>query len=383
MPNTNITPDEADFLRAVARTENHPQIIRHLVQQIEDFGRLFDLARNHGVLSLLHSHLVESDISLPSGYMTQLQDEYCTNVAQNLAAAAELLTLLAIFEKNGIPALPFKGVTLANAIYGKVGLRPAGDLDVLIDGTDLSRAARLVIAQGYQLKTSVQADGHPAASHVFEYHFERFSDGMIVELRWRLNEWYLQVDLGMDWLWPQRQCANLLGRPMTVMSPEHTLILLCMHASKHGWSRLIWLCDIAQLLVSNPNLDWRKAVRDANRFGLSKTLELGVLLAMDVLGAPAPESASLCLRRRSATMKLARYISENFFDEIKRLPTGRVPYHVRLLGFRDRVRWWWLVRPFRPNEQDRLLIRIPKPLDFLYYLVRPLRLVRDSWRRHS
>jgi hypothetical protein len=382
MFNGVATHEETEFLSAISQPMMDSERINNLAVKIEHFDHLMDVARSHGVLPLLCYRLVESKAKLPAGYAARIQDELCTNLAQNLAAASELLILLDAFAHNGIPALPFKGVTLADSIYGKIGFRPAGDLDVLIYHKDLSKAAGILIHHGYQLRTPIQADDKPLEFGKYEYHFERPSDGMIVELRWRLTQSHFHADLGMDWLWPRRRTSTLLGSPVPAMSAEHMLILLGLHGSKHGWSRLIWLCDISQLLVSHPNLDWNRAVRDANHFGLSRSLALGVLLAKDVVGARIPKGAERYLQREPHMLDLARRIKENLFDDAKRIPNGRVPYHVQLLGFGDRLRWRWRMRPFTPNQLDRTMIRLPKTLDFLYYFIRPLRLMRDYWRRN-
>lgn len=379
MHSTKITPEDAALLLAVARPDENPQRIGFLAGQIRDFGRLFELSRGHGVLPLLYSRLVESGACVPAKYMAQLYDEYCTNVAQNLAAVAELGNVLELFGKSEIPALPFKGVALANLAYGKLGLRPAGDLDVLIYRRDLDRATQAALSCGYELRTPIQANGEPSEFGKYEYHFQRASDGMTLELRWRLTQWHFHSDLAMDWLWPRRQRSTLLGTNVPSFSPEDTLLLLCLHGSKHRWSRLIWVCDVAQLLQSHPNSNWNQAIRNARRLGLSRTLALGVLVSQRVAKAPVPERISQRFQA-SSVAKLAECIAESFFDDWKQINHSQVPYHLQLLGFRDRARMWWRSRPFAPNEKDRSSVQIPRALHFLYYLVRPVRVLLDSWK---
>ena len=110
---------------------------------------------------------------------------------------------------------------------------------------------------------------------------------MVLELRWRLEltQPRFKRNLGMDWVWPRRRTAMLAGAEVPDMSPEITLLMLCMHGSKHVWSRLIWICDVAQLLVSSPDLDWKEVTREANQSGLWRSLALGVLLAHRFAGA--------------------------------------------------------------------------------------------------
>lgn len=383
MPNSDVTPAQAEFLFAATQPHPNSQRIHHLLQNISNLELVIALARTHGVLPLLWSRLGDSfdtDAVLPCEYASQLREEYCTNLTQNLAAVSELLALLAAFTQGGIPVLPFKGVVLADSAYGKVGLRPAGDLDLLIYQRDVPRAAKLLKSSGYELITPVEADGTPLEAGKYEYHFERPSDGMIVEIRWRLTQSDFRADLGMDWLWPRRQTATLLGTKLPAISPEHTLLLLCLHGSKHEWCRLIWVCDVAQLLVSHPALGWDTVLSDANRFGLSNTLALGLLLSIELTKVSVPKRIEHQLKRNRRICTLAEHMQDNFFDDARRIPGEKRPYHVQLLGFGDRARWWWRQRPLNPNQKDRDMLRIPKAFGFLYYLVRPVRLFRDYWR---
>ena len=381
MPSAEVPPEETEFLLAAASPRPDSQRIHRTLQKISNLDHLIALARKHGVLPLLCARLIDSNAPLPAQYASRLRDEYATNLAQNLAAASELLTLLAAFAQNGIPALPFKGVTLADSFFGKVGLRPAGDVDLLVHYRDLPRAAKILVGSGYELITPVEGDGSPLEPGKYEYHFERPSDGMIVEIRWRLTQSDFHEDWGMDWLWPRKRSSTLLAVEVPAISPEHILILLCLHGSKHEWSRLIWVCDVAQLLASSPALDWHTTLRDARRFGLSNTLALGVFLAVHLLGVGVPQWIAQRLDRHRPMERLAQHLASNFFDEVRRIPGEETPYHVQLLSLEDRVRWWWRQSPLRPNQKDRNMVQIPKTLDFLYYIIRPLRVVLDYWRR--
>jgi hypothetical protein len=383
MVDTGTTPEAAPLLLAVARPFSDSQLIDHLLQKIKRHDLLIELARQHGVLPLLWTEIVKVNTALASECVLRIHDECFVTLAQNLAAVSELMTLLSVFISNGICALPFKGVVLADSVYGRVGLRPAGDLDLLIYRRDLPRATELLTDRGYELQTVVQADGSPVDIQKYECHFERHCDGMIVELRWRLTQSHFQADLGMDWLWPRKQTRTLLGTEIPTISPEHTLILLCLHGSKHGWSRLIWIRDVAQLIIARPDLDWALVLRDARRFGLSRALALGVLLSVHVMGVRVPERVHWHLRRSSKMRGFTRHIAENLFDDAKRIPVERVPYHIQLLGIGERWRWRWSLRPFRPNQRDRDMVALPSRLEFLYYMIRPVRLMRDHWQRNK
>jgi hypothetical protein len=74
---------------------------------------------------------------------------------------------------------------------------------------------------------------------------------------------------------------------------------------------------------------------------------------------------------------LAQHIDENLFNSYLPKPPGFLPYAIRILGIRDRLRLFFSLSIFRPNDHDRAFLALPRPLHALYYLVRPLRLLID------
>jgi hypothetical protein len=284
-----------ELLRAIVwrPADATAQRIHRLAENVRDWDSLLKLAREHGVQPMLFSRLSDLGPAIPPDVQNHLRAEYHRNLLQGLANAVELIGLLEALDQQGIPAMPFKGVVLGASIYGDLTTRPAGDLDVLIHHRHLARATSVLQERGCELKTPIRADGTRVDPRGYEYHFERERDGMAIELRWRLGltePWFGSGhNLGLDWVWPRRRMTRLAGAEVPDIEPEITLLLLCMHGSKHAWSRLIWICDVAQLLASFPKLDWKEVTREAKRVGLWRTLVLGVLLAHRITGTIVPQ----------------------------------------------------------------------------------------------
>jgi hypothetical protein len=377
--------DSCELLRAIARrpTEAAAQQIYLLAERVRDWNSLIRLASEHRVLPTLYLRLMNVGAAIPSDVQACLRTEYERNVFHNLANAVELIDVLRTFEREMIPAMPFKGVVLGASAYHDLATRPAGDLDLLIRYKHLVKATALIRERGYELKTQVPADETPSFPDCYEYHFERPTDGMVLELRWRLvlTQPRFRHDLGLDWVWPSRRTAMLAGAEVPDMSPEMTLLVLCMHGSKHVWSRLIWICDVAQLLTSPLDLDWKEVIREANRSGLWRSLALGVLLARRFADAEVPQAVLRRFESDTTTSSLAQYIFENLFDAPGSAPAGGMPYYIKLLGFRDRIRLLTSLDLLRPNEHDRAVFPLRKSLSPLYYLIRPFRLFWDRSAR--
>jgi len=374
-----------DLLRAIAcQATNSGAQVDVLVQKICDWDQLFNLADEHRVLPMLHSRLGNTDRAIPALARQRIRAAYERNAFHSLTNAAELISLLKAFDQEKIQAMPFKGVVLGASAYHDLTTRPAGDLDLLIAYEHIPQAIAILLERGYEFLPEDRArptDSLPASpGRCGEYHLERRADGMMIELRWGLElaERHFRRSLGIDWVWPRRRSTMLAGAEVPNMSPEITLLVLCMHGSKHVWSRLIWICDVAQLLESESDFDWQEAIREAKRIGLWRPLALGVLLAHRVAGAAAPEAVLRSFESDATTRKLTQHVEENLFASPGSRPVGRLPYSIQLLGFRDRVRFLLSLDFLRPTNRDQAAVRLPRLLQPLHYLLRPFRIIRDQ-----
>lgn len=379
-------PASCQLLRAMVRqTENVDSVrTRSLFADVEDWDSLITLSLEHGVLPLLFSWLSDRDFTIPQPARQRLLGEYERNVFHSMANAAELISLLKTFEPAGIAAIPLKGVVLATSVYGEMTARAAGDVDILIHLDSLERATEILLQRGFELKRGKLVDGRlQAPGSTYEFHFERQSDGMVLELSWRFELTWSRFTRSrdMDWVWPRRRSVTLAGAEVPNLDPEITLLVLCMHGSRHVWSRLIWIYDVAQLLVSHPALDWNFVTNEARRLGLMRSLALGVLLAHRMVGASVPDDMLRRFEWDSVARKLAQYIDSNLFDAPGQPPSGGLPYSIQLLGISDRLRLLFSAEVLRPNDRDRAFLTLPKPLHALYYVVRPIRLLIDRSAR--
>jgi hypothetical protein len=360
-----------------------PSRIHELVGAIKDWGSLIRLAQEHGLTPMLFSRVIEIRAAVPLEAWTSLKSAYDRNAYQSLSNAAELIGLLAAFDREGIPAMPFKGVVLGASAYGSLTQRPAGDLDILIDFANLVRATANMLKRGFELRTPVLENGWPAVQDYFEYVFLRPTDGLIIELRWRFD--FVQArfrrNLGMDWVWPNRRTVVLAGAVVPDMDPITGLLTLCLHGCKHLWSRAIWICDIAFLIHANPSLNWEQVEFESRRHGLWRPLALGLLLAHRVAGAQLPADLVKSLESDASTRQLALHFDANLFDAPGTPPAGLVPYNVRLLASHERLRSFLSLNLLRPNERDRAVLRLPRPLHFLYWAIRPFRILFDRTAR--
>jgi len=337
-----------------------------------DWARLVALAAIHGTRPLVYrtlsttcSHLV------PSAVLQALRDQVIEIAGKNLFLMVELMDVLLALESERIHALPFKGPVLAADAYGSVALREFRDLDIVVEKREIERVGEILRAGGYaELGTSPGGDEY---SRVFT------RDAAVVDLHWAFagNRFFFRNDPKA--LWQRRVAIDVSGQRMSSLAPEDNLLLLCMHGAKHCWSRLAWVCDVAELITSHSNLDWVALVSRAKVFGAERMLYLGLYLAADLLGAQLPAEVHAHASQPSVAV-LSGTVRSWMMQEIDGAakPLERETFYVSMrerLSDRARHVLAGIVRFALPTARDRRALPLPSPLWFVHLLTRPVRLV--------
>ncbi|MCP2727290.1 nucleotidyltransferase family protein [Symplocastrum sp. BBK-W-15] len=392
------TRPEIELLLCCSRTSIEPAIaarIKILLQQEIDWKYLLQTAAKHGVKPLLYQSLSTTAKELvPPEILTQLRQDFRTNAVRNLNRTKELLKILDLFAVNDIPVFTFKGPAIASLAYGELSLRQFGDLDILVRDRDIIRARDLFLSQGDEMKvelielTEAQKAIFIKSPQIHEfvrecaYPFIRQQSKIIVELHWRMMPLYFSFPIDSENLWERLIPVPLLGTNILTTSPEDSLLLLCGHGIKECWDKLNRVCDIAALVHKHPNLDWDRVMAEAARLGCQRILFLGLFLAKELLGTALPEFIWEKIEADGVVTELAVQVYDGFFPNgnisNQSFPVTRLHLKARE-RFIDKVRYFLLVM-ITPTTSDWLVLPLGRYPSFLYYLIRPIRLVGELLR---
>ena len=359
--------------------------IQQLVSGSLDWDLVLQLADRHGLQPLLHSHLnaVCPDL-VPAEPRQLLRLAFQRVSALNILLTHELEKLLTLFADNDVRAVPYKGPALALQLYGNVALRQFSDLDILVHPRDVLRARDLLLTEGYaQLPPLTDVQQAVLLRTQCNLPFTRDHNRMIVELHWTVSAPAFARPFETDDFWSRLQDAKLEATAIKVPASEDLLLALCIHGSKHLWERLAWVCDIAGLIATQPDLNWEELVSRARSTGSERMLFLGLRLAADLLDAPLPKHVESALNADGSVAALARDVVRDLFTPAL-TRTGISGYFRFQLRARRRVRdkLNYLRFTFMPNEEDLVRLKLPPALTFIYYLVRPVRLVVTGGPSH-
>lgn len=352
--------------------------IKALLDEDIDWDYLISSARRHALTPLLCHHLdsVRPE-AVPQGVMAGLKSHFLSNARRNLFLTAELRRLLDLFQGAGIRAVPYKGPVLAEAAYTNLALREFSDLDILVRKVDIPKAKELLPSNGYTPLYRLNPRQDSAhLEHHYEYLF--FNDDGTVELglHWDVTPAYFSPHFDTTPLWGRLGKTRLGGGNYYSLSPEDTLLVTCVHNSRHCWERLGWITDISEFIRTRGEMDWGEIFERTQTVETERMLLLGLFLANTLLGAPLPEEVRKRVMAERKVGSLAEFVMGRLFSYSNGQTSGP-GYLLFQLRMRDRLRdklGDCLRTAIYPNVFDFSAIPLPPRLFPLYYALRPLRL---------
>jgi hypothetical protein len=343
-----------------------------------DWERVFSLAEFHGVVPLLHRTLNgHAPSPAPLEIRQALQARFDLNVRKNLLLAAELFGILDCLEGAGISAVPYKGPVLAESIYGDLAMRDFSDLDVLVAADDVPRARRALATIGFAPNiTLTEPQERDYLASGYEYTFDTSIEKNLLEIQWNFVPRFFAVDFDMQAVLGRCTTRPVAGRTVRALGDEDLLLALCVHAAKHLWNRLGWLCDIAALLKRS-SIAWQQVAIEAKQLGIGRILAINLLLAQRLLGAQTPLELRDTLRSEAENATGICGEIEKLMPEDETRSTESMAYIRWMLRLRGRVsdRARFLTRlAFTPSIGEWQWITLPGALFPLYRMVRMVRL---------
>lgn len=366
---------ERRLLLAACRADHSSAEIVALLQLPLRWDHLLELAENDGVHPLLHQALVCFRDSVPPKAMERLASKYQTNILRAMMLSRELICILEVLAANGIEAMPYKGLALAESLYGDIALRQTGDIDLLVRTRDVTRTREALRALNYSPHLILPARQEEAyLQSGYEYSFDGPTGRNLLEIQWALQPRFYAVDFNIEELFQRAIPVRVAGHAAKTPSFEDLFLVLSMHAAKHVWGKLVWLCDLARIMTME-NLDWAQIGARAGRLRIRRILTLNLLLASRVLGTKVPLGAIQHVIEDGA---------EDLCEKIQGLMFSSIPFDAESPGyFRlmlqlreslvDRLRFVWRLG-LTPGPAEWASVRMPNVFFPLYRFVRLFRL---------
>ena len=376
-----LQPPETELLLLCARPQLDNSAVSRilsLLQQKLDWRLIFWLAENHRTIPLLayHLHRHASEL-LANDIQTEIQNHHRNSTQHNMVLAFEVLRIIDLFSAEGIDVIPFKGPVSAMLIYGDMAKRACGDIDLLVKQSDHHKGEQLLESEGYAVKIRYQ----DAMQSSLQHEQRRIS----VDLHWGMPPETLQLDSAR--LWENLKPISLLGRPVLTFSSCDTLLVAAINVVKEFWgASLHHLSDITTLTSSYTNDDWMEAFQRAREIGCLRILIAAILFNHRMLESPLPSVGPTQLFSHQGINNVVDELQDQLFLKLNNqaMETAIKPIHHRdLRSYYSTITdslWQrncsWIKWVVMPNAADRTFITLPRSLSFLYFIIRPLRLLK-------
>lgn len=231
--------------------------------RVSDWSGLLTLAEAHGVAPLLYHHLRQRLADLPGSVPRQLKALYARHRRANEVRLRVLREVLEVFEASGVLVTVLKGPLLIDRVYGDPGLRPMGDLDLLVPPGQAMPAQHLLRGMGFHAYDARSA--HRFLRHNHLGPAVRHADGVAVQVEIHHDAFELGLgpSLQAGARAPDAMVFSAAGHQAYSLPPVEMLWHLCRHCVglRHRF-RLIWAADIIGFAETfDSAIDWIRVRR--------------------------------------------------------------------------------------------------------------------------
>lgn len=366
-------PAEMEFITSAVQPEPDVDRMRALVARNLDWERVTQEAvERHTVGSLLYRNLVESGSEelVPDQFLGHLREHSRNTATRNLSMTNSLLSILERLDEGEIPALPYKGPVLSEAVYADFSLRRSRDLDILVKPEDVRDAEAILREHGFRPKLELTEKRKQLLIRNGRQRTMK-KGGLLVELHPRISS--PDPPFETTELLERAGRLDLSGDPVPAIKPVDNLLVLSDHGTRHRWNQLKWICDIGYL-IRNETLDWSEVLEESKRRGCYRRVLLGCGLASAVLDVDLPEIV------RSGSNNETRSLLESTYPNCLGGTDETRPLRYTLQARDDassRIRYCLgrLSSPPAGSPDDPL---IPNRFVELYYIIYPVRVVTKT-----
>lgn len=356
-------------------TSKNESELLELIKNDIDWDNLFEYASSHRLIPHLYWNLKTYQFALPPNVFNKLTETFRTISNNNLLLLAELVKLTKLFENEGLEAIPYKGSVLSILAYNNLSFRQFGDIDLFIKSSDASLIKNVMLLNGYELLRPIHIEDNYYKKFEQEYQFINKNNFSIIEIKWRIEGNFFSLPHNFEIIPNKLVHINSNNIHINTFSNIDHILILCIHAAKHDWNRLSWLCDISEF-INSQEIDWFEILEKSSKMNIKKILSINLILTMDLFDLKLPDNICRVITSDKSTIELSIRIKEriltnksiNLFEKFN-------------LDLNKRDNIWYGIKDSingltRPTYRDFLDFSLPESLFYLYFILRPFLLLK-------
>jgi hypothetical protein len=240
-------------------------------------------------------------------FVDELRSLWDDRVTAHIGVLADLRRLVATLEAAESTPVALKGAVLAELAYGDPGLRPYGDIDILVDASEFGGVVAALEDAGYDVidaNWGLITDEGRSQLHL------RTPFGNVVDLHWHMfNRSVVRgaFDVKMAPLLDRVVDQDIGGVTIGVLDPEDTILYLSVNQALAGGRRLLQLVDLRYEIERNPP-SWDIVVARAYEWRVEPLVWLSLMRARRLVRALVPTEVTAALQPGRARVGITRFV---------------------------------------------------------------------------
>jgi hypothetical protein len=312
-----MTENRKPFMRPHIDNSTLSLIISERMQELDwdsfspaDWDLLVAKAHAEGVAPLVYWSLSRSGkfSALPESARNSLRGMYSSTWMQTHKILKELEILSRLFHQADIPVVVLKGACFALTLYPDLGLRPMGDLDLLVPASRLAEAVQIAKSLGYADEIP---DASPGLRDLLSHEIclqKKSGQSFALELHHSLvSDRSFVYSVPVDWFWEQTEPlsgpSQARFESLSVLTPPAQVLYAASHAMlQHGGKNapLRWFYDLDRLiLLYAGRIDWDSLLSQAKKFEWSSALDAALSQTYMYFHTPIPDHVRASLAEQS------------------------------------------------------------------------------------
>jgi hypothetical protein len=341
-----------------------------------DWSAFLDLAQSQNIVPIVTNKLRSfPQGNIPAKIISTLQAWHLESTRHNLALLMALSKVLDYLKEGGVTAVPFKGPTTAMMAYGDLSLRTCGDIDILVTPGDYPKAISILQSHGYSVNARYESAMQSTLGHE--------ESTISIDMHWGIPP--REIDLNVGLLRKSLRDFDLAGKTVQTFTDTDMFLIHCINATKEYWRpNLRQFYDI-KMFVEHTGLEWQVVIKRAKDIGCERMVMATLLVAHDLYALQLPNPIMSELQRGSYAGRVAQELENQLFISSD-IPSGR--QFGKLSMFRNHRTYYlaltdnplqrilgWTRLISTPTSADSEYFNLPRSLSFLYYIIRPFRLL--------
>lgn len=282
--------------------EENKKILKDILNKDINWQKVLKYACFHRTVCLLYKNLSQMDFNRKE-IINTWQGYYQYFLDFNQLTQEKLSFLLNDLKRKNIKIIIRKGMELIKLVYKDMGLRPTGDIDVLVrpeDWKEINNTLRNMgltseldllklhnLSQGRLCFHILYLDKTPGkVNNPYSLGYVKY---IRVEPRIKLHHFDFYKS-AIDEIWKDALVFSSEGMDALMLSHEDTIMDLCFNLSKYQFSRLLCVCDINEFILKYKDcINWDLFTKKSQARYLNPINYSGLRCAKRLFNTPFPD----------------------------------------------------------------------------------------------